>query len=704
MAKFLVNIILSVFPLFLGTLYADLITDLEEVEKIDKKQQEKLLLVRNFQGQGGYMAMPSARLLQAGEIGFGFSYLPPYSLYHALFSLFDHVELTANYWIFQGTQESNFGHLGFGEDADRSVNVRIALLRKEDGLPALPEFALGFNDFLGTKRFYSFYVVATQTIVSKEVELSVGWGKGRIHGWFAALAWSPLRRLGNWGKNLSLCVEYDANRYATHPQEHFRGREVKSPLNIGVQASFYDLFQFSCSTIRGCDIAGSASLHYNFGTSAGLFPKIYDPLLHTTPLDRQAIGELRSKEMLGQELAYAFREQGLDLEQARWIAGKKEGLWIRVINVRYREKEVVRARIESALSSLIPSQLQQVQVVLETEGIPVEQYTYQSKDLLRWREGLLGDYELNLISPAKEVTPPPKEALLLYQKKKKIGVITFHPLFQSYFGSATGKFKYDVGLIGSAQGYLWADLYYQLIASYVMKSSSQDIGSVDRLNPSQLLHVRSDAILYRQTNSFHVDQAYLQKSWNWGRGWFSRVSLGYFETAYAGVGIEGLYYPVQTHWAIGVEGAYLYKRKYSGLGFQNKVRTLQGFIPKKVHYRGIQYFFDFYYRYAPLSIETKISLGQFLAKDRGAKIELSRCFPSGMKISSWCTFTTAVDKINQKRYFDKGICLSFPLDMFMNRSSKSYIHYAMSAWLRDIGAKAETGKPLYPLISEERCP
>jgi len=43
-----------------------------------------------------------------------------------------------------------------------------------------------------------------------------------------------------------------------------------------------------------------------------------------------------------------------------------------------------------------------------------------------------------------------------------------------------------------------------------------------------------------------------------------------------------------------------------------------------------------------------------------------------------------------------------PLDIFMNRSSRTRIGYSMAAWLRDIDARAATGNRLYPTMYDER--
>ncbi len=681
-----------------------LLENLKKVEEIDKKQKDQLPFLYNHNMQGGYFNMPSARLAKAGQIGLGFSSLPPYHLYAAAFSLFDHLEFVGNYWIFRGVEERNFGKDGFGDDAERSANVKVALLKREDGFRNFPEIAFGLNDFIGTKRFYSLYVVATQSILPWNLEFSLGWAKGRMQGWFAGFAWSPFRNKHKLIKDITFSGEYDVNNYRYHTHEHHRGREVKSRINAGVHYSLFDRVHVSVSSLRGKEIAAMASLHYNFGDTEGLFPKIYDPAPYTGPLENQALSQVRTKEKLAKQWVGVFSEQGFDLESMKWVPGKKEGIWIRIINNRYREEEEIRFRVENILASLVPSNVSWVTFVLETEGIEVQQYTYTKESLSRFREEAIGKYELSLVSPMKEVQISPScyDSSLLYKRKKWVWSFLARPMFRSYFGSARGKFKYDVGLLAGPEGYLWNNIYYKLQGSYTINSSSQKIGSVDRLNPSQILNVRTDTILYHQANTFHVDKLFVQKSWNMGKGWFSRLALGYFETAYAGWAGEVLYYPTRANWALGLETASLLKRKYSGMAFQSKIRKMVGFQPTYVRYRGLQYFLNFHYEYLPLSVDFKLSLGQFLAKDKGFKLELGKFFPSGLRISVWYTVTSAVDVLNGSRYFDKGVAFSMPLDIFMNKSSQSRVGYAMAAWLRDVGAKAQTGKELYPTIQRQR--
>lgn len=683
-----------------------LFEDLEIVAKVDAQLKDHLPLMVNYQSQGGYFAMPSARTFKSGDLGLSFSYVPPYHIWNLGFQFFDHIEATGNYWIYKGITESNFGHLGFGDDAERAANLKLILLRKEDGFPFFPNLAVGWNDFLGTCRFYSFYAVATQEWTSANLEATLGWGHGRIQGFYGALAWTPFRHSKYFWKNLILSAEYDANNYRKHPFEHGLGRKVTSRINAGVQLSLWDLFRITVSSIRGNDVAAGAAFHYNFGSTTGFFPKIYDPPAYTAPVDTEPLGSLRSEREIAQEFAYAFKEQGFDLYSLYLLPSDqgKNCLWLKVINVRYREEQEVRLRLQHVLSSLCPENIDSVTVVMEAEGVPTYEYQFRSSDLKRYKRGTMGEIEFRLIAPMKEASPSPSDydSTLLYQRHKSIWMLTFRPWVRSFFGSHQGKFKYEVGFVMGPEGYLFDQIYYCLYGSYTASSSVQNMSSQDVLNPSRIINVRTDALKYNQSSSFHIDQAYAQKSWNWGAGWFSRLALGYFETAYGGIATETLYYPVQSCWALGFQVATLLKRKYYGLGFQHKIRKLTEDGEMYSPYIGLQYFVDLHYQYKPYNLDFKVSIGQFLARDKGIRAEGSRTFNSGLRVGLWYTLTNGNDVVNGSRYYDKGFFISLPLDFFLNKSSRTRIGYGMSAWLRDVGAQAQTGKSLYPTLYWER--
>ena len=55
------------------------------------------------------------------------------------------------------------------------------------------EIAVGAEDFLGTKRFNAQYIVATKQFFDWNLECTLGWGKGRIKGFFGGAVWTPFR-------------------------------------------------------------------------------------------------------------------------------------------------------------------------------------------------------------------------------------------------------------------------------------------------------------------------------------------------------------------------------------------------------------------------------------------------------------------------------------------------------------------------------
>jgi hypothetical protein len=684
-----------------------LFRNLELIERINRELSDQLPFFYNHSMIGGYFNMPSARMNQTGSLGIGAAYVPPYSLFGVNFQVFNRIELSANYRIYNGITEKTFGHEGFGDDAERIGNIKLGVLVPEDGFPILPAIAIGADDFIGTQRFNSQYIVATKQILPWNLEVSLGWGRKRLKGFFGGASWSPFRRTSiPILKGISFIAEYDAIDYKKHRHEHPSGRKVKSRVNAGITYVGFDSLQLSVSSVRGTDIAASASLRYPLGSSEGLFPKLDDPMTYRSPVDTEPLGIHRLEQEFIHELAHAFSDQGLDLYTAylTYDAHHNKVLWLKVVNNRYREEAIVRNRVQHVLAALTPSDVKMVLVVIEADAIPCQAYQYRYEDLQRWRLGQISDFELDTLAPMREVSRKPDEydAALLFQRRKPIWSFTILPRYQNFFGSASGKYKYNLSAVAYPEGYIFDEVYYRFQVSYSLWSSMHGLGSPDRLNPSKLPNVRTDSLLYFKEHSFSMEQAFLQKSWNLGRGWFYRLSLGYFEAAYGGGATELLYYPVNSNFAIGLEFAAVMKRRYHGIKFTDKVREFHHGHLRQIPFVGIQYFLDLYYDFKPLNMDILVSAGQFLARDKGVRMEVGRYFKSGLRFALWYTVTNGHDHVNGPTYFDKGFIFSMPLDVFLKQSSRTYIGYAMSAWLRDVGARAATGKQLYWSLEKDR--
>ena len=106
--------------------------------------------------------MPSARMGREGELGCGFASVPPYSIYSLRAQLTHWLEATGDYRVFRGVPDPILSCKGFGDLSDKGANLKMAILKPEDSDYTLPGFALGVDDFMGTKSFNGQYLVMTK--------------------------------------------------------------------------------------------------------------------------------------------------------------------------------------------------------------------------------------------------------------------------------------------------------------------------------------------------------------------------------------------------------------------------------------------------------------------------------------------------------------------------------------------------------------
>lgn len=709
----LTYIFLSLSAACVGDIYyqtgqEELIRDLIAVDEINQRLNDRLPVFYNHLLQGGYISMPSARMGQAGEVGIGYASVPPYHLYNLRCQLLDRLEVSGNYRVFKGVDDPVLTAYGFGDFADKGANLKIALLHPEESDYKLPGFAVGLEDFMGTRAFKAGYIVFTQVFIDNNLEVSLGYGKKRINGWFGGVHWMPFRTSEyRCLQQLTLTAEYDATPYKRSKIEpHPKGRVKKTALNFGLKYRLYDGIDCSLSYIRGDQWAFSISGYYNLGMTKGLLPKLEDALPYRAPVNIQPIGTLRPETVLVQDLVYAFRNQGVEILES-WLSFNDEGervLRLRVSNDIYRYEADVRDRLNHLTAYLMPSNLAKVIVGIDCEGMIIQEYHYLMPYARSYGNKEMGAYEFKVLSPLCEASfPNPATDWRLFKRDSDLYCLDLLPKTYGYFGSAKGKFKYALGLQALAEGYLPNNIYYTVILGCLPFQNISSLSDVDRLNPSQLINVRTDIVRYLQQKGVTLDEAYLQKAWNIGKGLYGRMTAGYLEIEYGGVAGELLYYPLHSPWAVGVEGALVKKRKLnSWFGFENKIRKLNHFHPTYQKFLGSQYFLNVYYEWAQAKMDFRVKLGKFLANDWGVRYEVSRYFPSGLRITLWYTQTNGRDKLNGQTYYDKGIAFTMPLDIFYPSCDRAVWGYGMSAWLRDVGVAAYTGQELYYMINDQR--
>lgn len=683
-----------------------LFDDLAIVDYWNRRINDTFPVQYNALLEGGLFTMPTARVGEDGEMALGYAWLPPYRIYSARAMIHPHIEVTLNYRIFKGVEDPVLSPFGFGDLSDKGANVKFAILRPEDSGYELPGVAIGFQDFLGTRAFKSRYFVLTKVFMDEAMEISLGIGEWRIRGLFGGISWMPFRSclLPCQLNNMTFSAEWDATPYESKKIEpHPDGRVKNNPVNFGVKWRLYDMIDLSASYIRGDAFAFQASLFYNLGCTKGFVPKIEDPIPYQAPAIREPLGPLRPRGIFAAEIASSFLNHGFDVLRIREERGpcNEKILRINAINLSWRLEPDARLRLAHLLGQLTPSDFDKAVIVIEDDMMSVHEYHFYLPYARRYVAKEMGFVELSIATPMTEVTSP-CYGELLYRKKRDLIDAFILPDFHSFFGSARGKFKYSLGAALAIDGFLEGDVHYSCVLTHRLFADLEDIQDVDRLNPSQIINVRSDIISYFKKGGLQVEELYINKVWNVGRGYFFEGALGYFDRMYGGVFGEILYYPVGSSFAVGLEGAVVKRRTTSGMGFSDKIRKLDGFTPTYVPFLGSQGFVNLYYDLADTQLQLGLKAGRFLAKDWGVRYEVSRYFDSGLRLTLWYTRTNGHDKINGETYYDKGVMISMPLDIFYTHSSRKRFSYGMSAWLRDVGQFVTLKESLYERINDLR--
>ena len=207
--------------------------------------------------------------------------------------------------------------MGFGDFSDKGANIKLSLFTPEDSHYRLPGFAIGTEDFMGTKSFHAYYAVLTQVFLKQNFEISIGYGARRMHGWFGGLSWMPFRKSSrHYLKGLSLVMEYDCIPYRDETLEkHPKGRVKNTPWHIGLKYRLWDSVDLSLAYIRGDKFAFTVSTFYNFGTCKGFLPKLNDNLPYKSPVNTEPIGCLRPEDVMMEDFIFAMRSQVLSSQR-----------------------------------------------------------------------------------------------------------------------------------------------------------------------------------------------------------------------------------------------------------------------------------------------------------------------------------------------------------------------------------------------------
>ena len=166
---------------------------------------------------------------------------------------------------------------------------------------------------------------------------------------------------------------------------------------------------------------------------------------------------------------------------------------------------------------------------------------------------------------------------------------------------------------------------------------------------------------------------------------YARVSGGYLEDMFAGVGGEILYRPFGQRWAIGGDLFAVQQRDFNRLFGLRNYRTVTGHV-------------SLYYQLPWHGLEARVHIGRYLAGDYGGTFELVRRFESGVEIGGWFTLTNVSPARFGEGSFDKGIRITLPLEWIVPFGTQSTYTLDLRPTQRDGGQRLAGDDTLYDMI------
>nr|CRH06914.1 conserved protein of unknown function [Candidatus Magnetococcus massalia] len=253
------------------------------------------------------------------------------------------------------------------------------------------------------------------------------------------------------------------------------------------------------------------------------------------------------------------------------------------------------------------------------------------------------------------------------------------PQFQQMFGAPESFWLYRIGLGLSATAKLAPGLSVNGLLGMNLLTNMDQL-SYD--GSSNLPRVRSDIRSYLQQGENGIRHLQADYITQLKPDWYGRLSGGYLESMFGGVGGELLYRPFGKRYAMGVDLNWVKQRDFDQLfGFRD--------------YNVVTGHATLYYRPPIFNLFTELKAGRYLAGDWGGTFTLGRRFDSGVEVSVFATKTNVSAEDFGEGSFDKGVRLELPLELFFTQSMPKKVGILFRPLTRDGGQQLGISKRLY---------
>ncbi|MBJ6385966.1 YjbH domain-containing protein [Enterobacter cloacae] len=658
-------------------------------------------------GGTGLMQMPDARFGREGEFSVNYRDNDQYRFYSSSVVLFPWLEGTIRYTDVRTRKySSDEDFSGDQSYKDKSFDFKVRLW--EEGY-SLPQVALGKRDIAGTGLFDGEYLVASKMAGPVDFTFGIAWGypgnsnnvgnplchdnntyctRGESHDAgdisFSDMFRGPASLFGGlqyqtpW-QPLRLKLEYDGNNYA----DDFAGSlKQSSHINVGAVYRVADWADLNLSYERGNTLMFGFTLRTNFND---LRPALRDkpkPAWQPAPA-----GETLNYTSAANQLTALKYNAGFDAPE---ILQHGNTLYMTGEQYRYRDPREAVDRANRILINNLPDGVDTIDITQQRDHLPL--VTTQT-DVASLRKRLAGQ-------------PLGQEETLRQQRVEPVDTTAFgrgyriradrfsysvKPTLAQSLGGPEDFYMFQVGVMASASywlsdrllldGGVFANLYnnYDKFKSSLLPADS----SLPRVRTHIRDYVGND-IYINNLQANYVDAL--------GHGFYAQIYGGYLETMYGGVGAEALWRPLDSDWALGVDANYVKQRDWDDMMRFTDYSAPTGFItgywnPRKLN-----------------SVLMKLSIGQYLAKDKGATLDVAKRFDSGVTVGVWAALTNVSKEDYGEGGFSKGFYISIPLDLMTIGPNRNRAVVSWTPLTRDGGQMLGRKYQLYSMTSERETP
>ncbi|HEM8720551.1 TPA: YjbH domain-containing protein [Enterobacter hormaechei] len=658
-------------------------------------------------GGTGLMQMPDARFGREGEFSVNYRDNNQYRFYSSSVVLFPWLEGTIRYTDVRTRKySSDEDFSGDQSYKDKSFDFKVRLWEEDY---SLPQVALGKRDIAGTGLFDGEYLVASKMAGPVDFTFGIAWGypgnsdnvgnplchdnnkyctRGESHDAgdisFSDMFRGPASLFGGlqyqtpW-QPLRLKLEYDGNNYA----DDFAGSiKQSSHINVGAVYRVADWADLNLSYERGNTLMFGFTLRTNFNDLRPVLRDNPKPAWQPAPA-----GETLDYTSAANQLTALKYNAGFDAPE---ILQHGNTLYMTGEQYRYRDPREAVDRANRILINNLPDGVDTIAITQRRDHLPL--VTTQT-DVASLRKQLAGE-PLGQEEALRQQRVEPVDTTAFgrgYRIRADRFSYSFKPTLAQSLGGPEDFYMFQVGVMASASYWLTDRLlldggvFANLYNNYDKFKSS--LLPADSSLPRVRTHIRDYV-----SNDFYINNLQANYVDALGHGFYAQIYGGYLETMYGGVGAEALWRPLDSDWALGVDANYVKQRDWDDMMRFTDYSAPTGFITA-------------YWNPAKLnSVLMKLSVGQYLAKDKGATLDVAKRFDSGVTVGVWAALTNVSKEDYGEGGFSKGFYISIPLDLMTIGPNRNRAVVSWTPLTRDGGQTLGRKYQLYDMTSERETP